>query len=101
MTCPKCKAEQPDNAKFCSQCAAPLAELGQTVANKPLIPKWLSVVLFLALAFIAIAVWNTMKENRANLRKGASTRVAEPQYQPTTHSVPLTNGAATVTAAAY
>ena len=21
MTCPKCKAEQPDNAKFCSQCA--------------------------------------------------------------------------------
>ena len=28
MTCPKCKSEQPDTAKFCSQCAEPLPEHG-------------------------------------------------------------------------
>jgi hypothetical protein len=104
MTCPKCKAEQPDNAKFCSQCAAPLVEPGQTV-TKSKIPTWLAVVLFLALAFIGIALWNRMQENerlRANLRKSAPTSAAErPQYQPIMHSVPLTNGAATVNATSY
>jgi hypothetical protein len=104
MTCPKCNSEQPDNAKFCSQCAAPLVSTEQAVV-KSKIPTWLAVVLVLALAFIGIAVWNMMQENdrlRANLRKTASVSAAEhPQYQPTTHSVPLTNGAATVNATAY
>src|SRR5258708_12869156 len=104
MTCPKCNAEQHDNAKLCSQCAALLAEPVLTVA-KSKVPTWLSGVLLVALAFIGIAVWNMMQENerlRANLRKSAAASAAEhPQYQPTTHSVPLTNGAATVNATSY
>jgi hypothetical protein len=104
MTCPKCNADQPDNAKFCSQCAAPLAEPVLTVA-KSKVPTWLSGLLLIALALIGIAVWNMMQENerlRANLRKSAAASAAEhPQYQPTTHSVPLTNGAATVNATSY
>src|SRR5260370_8344647 len=104
MLWPKCQAEQPDNAKFCSQCAAPLAETGQTI-TKSKIPAWLAVVLLLALAFIGMAVWNMMQENerlRANLRKAASVSAAEhPQHQPTTYSVPLTNGEATVKPTAY
>src|SRR4029077_19439712 len=38
VTCPKCKSEQPDNAKFCSQCAAPLTDPGQKLAVKSKIP---------------------------------------------------------------
>src|SRR5258708_32181529 len=66
MTCPKCNAEQPDNAKFCSQCAAPLAEPVITVA-KSKVPTWLSVLLFIPLALIVIAVWHIIQQN-ARLR---------------------------------
>lgn len=105
MTCPKCKSEQPDNAKFCSQCAAPLGDSGQKVVVKSKIPIWLGVVLLLALAFIGIAVWNTMQQNerlRASLRKAASAAAEHPQPPPPqTHSVVLINGAATVNGTSY
>src|SRR5258708_12359701 len=104
MNWPKCNAEQAGNAKLCSQCAGLLAEPVLTVA-KSKVPTWLSGVLLIALAFIGIAVWNMMQQNerlRANLRKSATANAAEhPQYQPTTHSVPLTNGAATINATSY
>src|SRR6266404_7927204 len=72
MTCPKCKSEQPDNAKFCSQCAAPLAGSDEKVAAKSKIPTWLDVLIVLALVFVGIAVRNMMQENerlRANQRR--------------------------------
>lgn len=101
MTCPKCKAEQPDNAKFCSQCAAPLAD--QKLAVKSKIPTWLGVLLVLVLVFVGIAVRNTMQENerlRANQRRTPPVVTYQaPQPQP--HSINLTNGAATVGATSY
>jgi hypothetical protein len=103
MTCPKCKSEQPDSAKFCSECATPLTGSGQTVVVKSKIPTWLAVVLVLALAFIGIAVWNMMRDNerlRANQRRTPPIVTYQtPQPQP--RSVNLTNGAATVAATAY
>jgi hypothetical protein len=105
VICPKCQFEQPDNSKFCSQCAAPLADSGQKVI-KSKIPTWLAVLLVLGLGFIGVAVWNMMQDNarlRANLRRTASVSATEhpqpPPPQP--HSVNLTNGAATVNAASY
>jgi hypothetical protein len=103
MICGKCLAEQPDSAKFCSQCAAPVGPT-QTVA-KSKIPTWLVAVLLLALAFIGLAAWNMAQENgrlRESLARRASASAAEhPRHQPTTYSVPLTNGAATVNASGY
>ncbi len=98
MICPKCKAEQLDNAKFCSQCAAPLV----APITKSRIPTWVAVGLLLALIFIGMAVWNTMQENerlRTNLRRVSAPPAVIPQ--PTMHSVPLTNGAATVNASGF
>jgi len=103
VTCPKCKSEQPDNAKFCSQCAAPLADSDQKLAVKSKFPTWLGVVIVLALLFVGIAVRNTMQENerlRENQRRIPPVVTYQtPQPQP--RSVNLTNGAATVGATAY
>src|SRR5260370_20228930 len=101
VICPKCQSEQPDNSKFCSQCAAPLAA-GQKGVVKSKIPTWLVVVLVLGLLFIGASVRSLMQDNerlRANQRKIAPVVTYEnPQPQP--HSVNLTNGAATISAAA-
>jgi hypothetical protein len=100
MTCPKCNAEQPENSKFCSQCAAPLTASGQTVVVKSKTPTWLVVVILLALAFIGITVFYQSQQNQTtNPKKTASVSAAI--YQPTLHSAPLTNGAATVNATSY
>jgi hypothetical protein len=103
MTCPKCNAEQPDTAKFCSQCAAPLAAPSQTVAVKSRIPTWLVIVLVLGLAYIGVAVWNITQEND-RLRRNASTAPPVVTYEPPRpqlHSVNLTNGASTVNASSF
>jgi heme/copper-type cytochrome/quinol oxidase subunit 2 len=102
MTCPKCKSEQPDNAKFCSQCAAPLAESGQKMIIKSKTPTWLVIVLVVFLAFIGMNVWNKMQQNErlnASRRTAPTVQYIPPQLQP--HAVNLTNGAATINAAAY
>lgn len=102
MICPKCQSEQPENSKFCSQCAAPLTDSGQKFVVKPKIPTWLAVVLVPGLAFIGIAVWNMIQQNerlRANLRKSPSVSATEHPPQP--HIINLTNGAATVNASSY
>jgi hypothetical protein len=67
MTCPKCRIEQLEGSKFCSQCAAPLTTSNVIVRSK--IPTWLAVVIVLFLAFIVVAIWNLTGEN-ARLRAG-------------------------------
>ncbi len=103
MICANCQSEQPDNSKFCSQCAAPLAASGQKVTAKSKIPTWLGVLIVLALVFVGIAVRNMMQENerlRANQRRIPPVVTYQTQ-QPQPRSVNLTNGAATVNAAAF
>jgi len=103
MICPKCKSEQRDNANFCSQCAAPLAESSQKVIVKSKTPTWLAVLLMLGLAFVGVSAWHMMRENerlREGLRRTPSVSAPQ-QHQPTTYSVNLTNGAATVNASSY
>jgi hypothetical protein len=98
MTCPKCHSEQPEAAKFCSQCAAPLTTApASTVVTKSKIPTWLAVLILVALAFIGINIYNRNQQDQAASRRITSVRAA----QPTLHSVPLTNGAATVNAASH
>jgi hypothetical protein len=105
MTCPKCKSEQPDSAKFCSQCAGPLIESNQKIVVKSNVPAWLAVVLLLALAFIGIAVWNMMQQNQRlrnntrNIAASAGGVIEAPRPQP--RFINLTNGAATVNAGSY
>ena len=96
-SCPKCQAEQLDNAKFCSQCAAPLAASGQTVVKSKM-PTWLAVVILLALAYIGV---NVVYQNAAKWHNltGNSSKTEGRVYSD--YVVPLTNGAATVKAASY
>jgi len=105
VTCPKCQSEQPDNSKFCSQCAAPLAAAGQKAVVKSNVPTWLAVVIVLALAFVGFSAWHMGQENerlRANQRKIAPVITYENQPPPPQpHSINLTNGAATINANAY
>lgn len=105
MTCPKCKSEQPDNAKFCSQCAAPLAESGQKVIVKSKIPTWLSALLLLVLLVMVMAIRSVVQENERlkrnarNITASAANPVEPPRPQP--HFVNLTDGAATVNASSF
>src|ERR1700756_1064069 len=92
MTCQKCKSEQPDDAKFCSECAAPLAESDHG-GVKSKVPTWLAIVLLTGLAFIGITVLNVHRL-RESLRKTAAFNVQR-------DAGPFTSGAATVNAASY
>jgi hypothetical protein len=101
VTCPKCKSEQPDTAKFCSQCAASLSDSGQKAKSN--VPSWLAVIIVLALVFVGFSAWRMGQENdrlKANIRKSPPVVTYQaPQPQP--HFINLTNGATTVNAASY
>src|SRR5437868_15533061 len=100
MTCPKCKSEQTDGSKFCSQCAAPLASADEK--SKARYPTWVIILVTLGVAYLGFAAWNVFQDDeraKANIRKTALVNAAEPLPQP--HSVKLTNGAATVNATGY
>jgi hypothetical protein len=103
VICPKCQSEQPDTAKFCSQCAAPLAAPSQKVVVKSKVPTWLAVVIVLALAFVGFSAWRMGQENERlrDNQKRIPPVVTYQAPQPQPRSVSLTNGAATVGATAY
>src|SRR5437667_7489592 len=50
MTCPKCKSDQPDNARFCSQCSEPLAQDSKKTGSNGRTWAWIALAaLFLGL----------------------------------------------------
>ena len=92
MICPRCKTVQPDNAKFCSQCAAPMVQ--SVIKSK--IPTWLAVVLVFVLIVVAIMFnANTPFDQRApsgtiNDKPPAQNPVPASAASPTT--APLDTG---------
>jgi Bacterial pre-peptidase C-terminal domain len=101
MICPKCKSEQPDNSKFCSQCAAPLVAESNHAKSK--MPGW-AIFVILALAGICFFLVRNNLQNAdrqiAEMKSKASVKAAAPP-QPQSHSVVIVNSAPTVNAASY
>ncbi len=93
MTCPKCKSEQPDNSKFCAQCAEPLTT--GTRKNYTLL-----VVILCGLAIIVFMV-SQQKSNRAETQRQALQVQMAQQNAPKPHFLPITNGAAAIPAGSY
>jgi hypothetical protein len=100
MTCPKCKSEQPDNSKFCSQCAAPLVVDGSKPAQSKM-PAWGFLLIFALTGICAAFVWNNLQnaERQAGTKSTFVNAPAPPQ--PQLHSVTIVNSAATVNASSY
>jgi len=100
MTCPKCKSEQPDNAKFCSECAQPLAH-GNPAASKSNSRSW--GVLVIAVIGLAVVLNNIYSKHSSSVRPdGTVIPTSIPSdIIPQPHYVPITNGAATVNASRY
>ncbi len=94
MTCPKCKSEQPDNSKFCSQCAESLTT-GTRKNN--------SVALVVILCGLAIIVFMVSQQNsnRAETQRQALQVQMAQQNAPKPRSLPITNGAAAIPAGSY
>jgi hypothetical protein len=110
MTCPKCKSEQPDTAKFCSQCAEPLPEHGgKTVVVQKTNPlPWVLLLLavLVILAMVARHNLNHAERQKEALQRAAvgpqpRSQIQQPVPQPQPHYIPITNGAATVAASSY
>jgi hypothetical protein len=108
MICPKCKSEQPDTSKFCAQCAEPLTTVVRSKTN-----RWAGIVTLVALiGAIPLVTILTMNANR-NLRRAERQKemvqqaVGLPPQQaaqtlfPTSHVLPITNGALTIRAESY
>jgi predicted nucleic acid-binding Zn ribbon protein len=100
MTCPKCKSEQPDTTKFCSECAEQLAR-----GNSPSRAKsnpWLWFVLVLIVIALVLVVVNIYNNEQKRTVTFVSRAVGVPPViLPQPHYVPITNGAATVNASRY
>ena len=99
MTCPKCKSDQPDNARFCSQCSEPLAQDSKkTVSNSRTWALIALAALFFGLVvtgFITSRNPGNTDPNEALLRSMAQNKL------PQTHLVTIVNSAATVNASSY
>lgn len=115
MTCQKCKAEQPDNAQFCSQCSQPLTEHGKALARAKN-TGWVWIVLLLGLAVVGFAFWRVTQDydRSASAPSASGTRPApapllqsqDSQLPPTIagpqlHQIVVANGATTINAASY
>jgi hypothetical protein len=101
VLCPKCKSEQPDTSKFCSQCAEPLTQDGKKAGSSKTwaLVALLALILGLVLiGFIGSRNSSKVDPNEAFLREMAKN---PPVKVPQPHFVPITNGAATVAASSY
>jgi hypothetical protein len=121
MVCPKCKADQSDNAQFCSQCSQPLTEHGKAIARSSNATwAWVVVVLSLFVGLAAFAFWRVTqdvdrKANApiANTVSAVSTPPQVPDPPPSSeaqlpppivpqfHQVVIAKGAATIAAHSY
>jgi hypothetical protein len=109
MICPKCKTEQSDTAQFCPQCATPLKAVPSKVNP---VNRWAGIItlvaLILAIPLVVILAMNAQRNSRRVERQkqmlqqaaGLPPQVVQNTF-PTSHVLPITNGAATVRAAAY
>jgi hypothetical protein len=94
MTCPKCKSEQPDNSKFCSQCAEPLTA---GTRKRNFVPLGVALCGLLIILFMI----SQQNSNRANTQNQALQLQMAQMNTPKPHFVPITNGAAAVPAGSY
>jgi hypothetical protein len=102
MLCPKCKSNQADTAKFCSECAQPLTAQSKPAASST---RW---PLFVLLAFVLVVLALVVQRNliRAERQQAAIRHAmgvppqATPALFPTSHVLQITNGAAAVKAGA-
>jgi hypothetical protein len=104
VTCPKCNSEQPENARFCSQCAARLT--GQGAEARPKANVW-AVAAAMGLILLAVLIFGLQNFQRRELQRQAVLRAMHLPSQPsqtvfpTSHVVPIANGATTVRAVSY
>jgi hypothetical protein len=94
MTCPKCKSEQPDNSKFCAQCAEPLATGPRKRNFVPLI------VILCGLLLIVLMISQQNSNRGATQRQALQVQMAQ-LNAPKPHFLPITNGAAAIPAGSY
>jgi hypothetical protein len=99
MTCPKCKSEQPDTAKFCSECAQPLAR-GGSARSKSNSCSW--VVPVIAVIGLALVLNNIYSQQHRPVRPDGTVIPNIPSViLPQPHYVAIANGATTVNASGY
>jgi hypothetical protein len=115
MKCPKCQAEQPDSAKFCSQCAEPLItrELPKELPVGSATPVWAVILILLCIAIIVLLLIVANHQNEPQVAK-STVPIAEsykkpdnpvtvpqtlpPPPQPQAYTQPIVNSAATIKA---
>lgn len=98
MTCPHCKSEQSNDARFCSQCAQPLT-VDSHKGGRSNYLLW--AVLVVGLLVIGFFVQNNLR-NAQSQTDALRASVARPQpRQPQPHEATIVNSAITVNAIAY
>lgn len=93
-TCSKCKSEQPETAKFCSQCS-------QSLTEPQKVPGWMRFLQGCAAAFVVLVLWRVFDRSNKPFTSAGNgptviQRIVQQQRQ-----MPITSGAATVNAMSY
>lgn len=104
MICQKCKAEVPDNSKYCLQCGQ---AQGAAAASTPVIkyktPSWVPFLVILCAVLGLYIIGHSYSDaQKAIVPRAGVVGSAPVQVRPLTFTtVPITNGALTVNAASY
>lgn len=104
MICEKCKADVPDNSKFCLQCGA---AQGVAPAPTPVVkyktPGWVPFVVILCAALLIYVIAHNYADAQTAIAPRAGVVGSAPALvRPLTlTTAPITNGALTINAASY